>query len=294
MDVTDVQVTHTSEKPIPVICGCGRVADSLCSCKFPSLPLLPLCSLCCMQHFANERGDHHQLPAQAYRFVTSVNTFREAILRITKYEVVKRKLEDNMHQATHSDRQLLEASTRLIATIERIRDEGVQTLRQTKQAVVHGRDRIVELMERKLFDTVPYFPSVEETELFQFELGLPEVEKALEHFGKVPRSKYDMDLSDIMKTEERDSSPSPEQSREPSAPPAPAEAGEVMQKPRKMMKVSNRRNKLDRIFQIVLPPNQAFKCRKHKDQFWSAKALVKHLRHKHEKFRSDMMPSDAD
>lgn len=275
MDSADVQVVRTMQPPA---CSCGRAADSLCSCKFPATPLLPLCSLCSMQHFASERGDHHQLPVQAYHFVTSVSSFREAIMRITRYEAVKRKLDSNALIAQQSDTLLSDAAAKLISTIQQICNEGQQALKQTKQAVVHGRDRIIEQMEWKLFEPAPYFPSVEETELFRFDLGLEAVERALENFGKVPRSKFDMDLSDIMKTEEEREQPQEE----------------LPQKPRKPPKPLNRRNKLDRIFQIALPPNKVFKCHKHKDVFWSAKALVKHLRHKHEKFRADMMPSDLE
>jgi len=276
-----------AEKP-SADCPCGRKAESLCSCKFPGLPLLPLCSQCSIQHFTTERGDHHQLPAQAWQFVTSVSSFREAVIRITKYEIVKRKLESNAQIAIHSEQLLTEAAGQIISKIEKIKEAGLAALKQTRQAVVLGKDKIVETMEKQLFEAAPYFPNTEETDLFHFELGLEEVERALEHFAQVPKSRYDMDLSDIMKKEEKPSAP-------PISTPLPipsvshAAKGHLKSKPR-----SGRRNRLEILKNYVLPPNKSFKCARHRDIFWTAKALVKHLRAKHEKFVPEMMPSEGD
>ncbi len=272
------------------MCSCGRAAASLCSCKFPGQPLLPLCAQCSIQHFTTERGDHHQLPACADLFVTSVNTYREAIQRISKYEVVKRKLEANAQMAIHSEQLLTEATAQIIAKIEKIKETGLASLKQTRQAVVLGKDRIVATMENKLFDAVPYFPNAEEIDLFRFELGLEEVERALEHFGQVPKSKYDMDLSDIMKKEEKPITQSPPAPASP-APPAVSRSSKSHHKARQ---TTGRRNRLEMLKGCVLPANKSFRCARHKDNFWTAKALVKHLRAKHEKFLPEMMPSDEE
>lgn len=273
-----------------VDCPCGRKAESLCSCRFPGLPLLPLCSQCSIQHFTTERGDHHQLPAQAWQFVTSVSSFREAVQRITKYEVVKRKLETNAQMAIHSEQLLTESAGQLIAKIEKIKETGLAALKQTRQAVVLGKDKIIETMEKQLFETAPYFPNAEETDLFHFELGLEEVEQALEHFGQVPKSQYDMDLSDIMKKEEKPNTVSPPPA--PIPPPVPTRSHAA--KGHLSSKRSGRRNRLEILRGYVLPPNKSFKCVRHRDIFWTAKALVKHLRAKHEKFVPEMLPSPGD
>lgn len=273
------------------VCGCGRAAECLCCCKFPGLPLLPLCVPCSIQHFTQERGDHQQLPLAAHHFVTSINTYREAILRINKYEMIKRKLEINAQTVQHSEQLLTEAAAQIIAKVEKIKATSLSTLQHTHQAVNLGKDKIVETMEKQLFEVVPYFPSVEETNLFRFELGLEAVERALEGFAQVPRSKYDMDLSDIMKKEDCQPCAEPATPAPPSVP--------ILEKPKKTKKYSKakssgRRCKLDFLKTYVLPPSDHFRCSRHGDVFWTAKALVKHLRVKHEKFRPDMLPSNPD
>ena len=256
-------------------CSCGEEAVTVCCCRYPALPLLPLCPECSVKHFERERGEHQQLPVKAMQFVTSGNTYREAVLRIERYEDIKRKLQSSAQLTQHNQQLLTDATAQIISKVEKIKETSLSALQQTRQAVIFGKDKIVESMENHLFDIMPYFPSAEETELFRFELGLEAVEKALEGFGQVVGRKTEGD------TGERGEKLATAKAKQ-------------KKKGHGCVRPGGRKNRLDMLRDYVLPPNKNFKCPQHKAVFSNAKALVTHLRAKHEKFELDMLPSEQE